>query len=309
MNARQLAAFRAVMLAGSMSDASRMLYISQPAVSRLIKDLEESLGFTLFDRRNSRLYPTASGHAFYREVQRHFIGMDNLTQSAEQIRMMRRGRLRIGSMPALASSIMPAVISQFLQSREDVAANFSPHLSVELANRVGAQKFDLGLVMLPVEDKEISFGPCFRVDCVCIAPPGHRFSQQEKVQVQDMHQEPFVTMGLENTVVRFSLDEAFRKNRVKPDERIETLLLSSAAQLVKEGLGVSVVDPFTAHFFQDTGIVIRPFEPAVPFYFGFIVPANQPFSGLNQEFIDCFTEYVASFLDVKPVEPDEAGVA
>ena len=79
------------MLAGSMSDASRMLYVSQPAVSRLIKDLEESLGFTLFDRRNSRLYPTQAAHAFYREVERHFIGMDNLSQAADQVKRFEGG--------------------------------------------------------------------------------------------------------------------------------------------------------------------------------------------------------------------------
>ncbi len=308
MNAKQLGAFRAVMMSGSMSDASRMLYVSQPAVSRLIKDLEESLGFALFDRRNSRLYPTQGAHAFYREVERHYIGMDNLAQAADQIRMMRRGRLRIAAMPALASSIMPAILSRFLHSREDVSANFAPHLSVELANRVGAQKFDLGLAMLPVENKEISYGPCYQVNCQCIAPEGHRFEQKEVVAAGDLHREPFIPIGLENTILRFKIDDALRKSRAKPDERIETMLLPTAAQLVEQGLGVSIVDPFTAHAFADKNIVIRPFEPAVPFYFGFIVPVNQPISGLTQEFIDCFEAYVAESFILNPVNPEDIGV-
>ncbi|MDI3324252.1 LysR substrate-binding domain-containing protein [Pontibacterium granulatum] len=308
MNSKQLAAFRAVMLAGSMSDASRMLYVSQPAVSRLIKDLEESLGFTLFDRRNSRLYPTQAAHAFYREVERHFIGMDNLSQAADQIRMMRSGRLRIGAMPALAFSVMPTIVSRFLRSHGDVSAVFAPHLSVELANRVGAQQFDLGVVMLPVESKEIAYGPCYKIDCVCIAPKGHRFADQEKVHASDLHREPFVAIGQQNTVTRFLIDSALRENLARPDERMETLLLSTAASMVKEGLGVSIVDAFTAHTFADDNLIVRPFEPSVPLYFGFITPVNRPVSGLAQEFIDSFEAYAAYNFPLTPIEPDEVGV-
>ncbi len=308
MNAKQLSAFKAVMLSGSMSDASRMLYVSQPAVSRLIKDLEDSLDFQLFERRNSRLYPTQAAQSFYREVQRHFIGMDNLAQAADQIRMMRRGRLRIAAMPAIASSIMPSVLSQFLNSREDVSANFAPHLSVELANRVGAQKFDLGMVMLPIDHKEISFGPCYQASCVCIAPAGHRFEQQDVVVPSDLHREPFVAIGLENTVLRFLIDDALRKSRTKPDERIETMLLPTAAQLVQQGLGVSIIDPFTAHAFVKQDVVIRPFEPEIPFYFGFITPANHTISGLTQEFVECFEHYASEHFTLTPVDPNDIAV-
>ena len=87
MNAKQLNAFRAVMLSGSMVGAAKMLYVSQPAITRLIKDLEVSCGFDLFERRNSRLFATPEGNALYQEVKRHFIGLDNLAQMAGQIRM------------------------------------------------------------------------------------------------------------------------------------------------------------------------------------------------------------------------------
>ncbi len=309
MNSKQLSAFRAVMLAGSMSDASRMLYVSQPAVSRLIKDLEESLGFTLFDRRNSRLYPTQAAHAFYREVERHFIGMDNLSQAADQIRMMRSGRLRIAVMPALAFSAMPTVVSRFLKSHGDVSATFSPHLSPEVVNRVGAQQFDLGLAMLPVDSKEIAFGACYKVNCQCIAPAGHRFAEQKRVNAADLDREPFVAIGAQNTITRFRIDVAIKESLARPDERIETPLFSTAASLVKEGLGVSIVDPFTAHQFAQQGVVARPFDPGIPLYFGFISPVNRPISGLAQEFIDSFEAYAAYNVPLTPIDPEEVGVA
>lgn len=308
LNSKQLATFKAVMLTGSMSDASKILYVSQPAVSRMIKDLESELGFTLFDRRNSRIYPTQAAHAFYREIEIHFVGLTKLTQAAEQIRIMRRGKLRIASMPALAFSAVPTILNKFLQVREQVSAVFSPHLSVELVNSVGAQQFDLGITMLPIESKEIVFGPCYKVDCRCIAPPGHPFKERAVVTAADLHQQPYISIGEQNAIIHFLLNSALREANSKPIERVETLLLPMAASLVEQGLGVSVVDAFTAHAFADKGVISRPFEPSIPLYFGFIAPVNRPISGLAQEFVDVFEDYAKQHYSLKKIHPSEAEI-
>ncbi len=309
MNAKQLAAFRAVMLAGSMSEASEMLYVSQPAVSRLIKDLEESLGFALFERRSSRLFPTPEAHAFFVEVRRHFIGLDNLTQAADQIRMNKRGRLRIAAMPALAFSCLPRVVSRFLQGREDVSLSLAPHNSVEVTNLLGAHQADLGIVMLPVESSEISFGPCYEVECRCVAPAGHRFEAQAEVAAAALNREPFITIGEQNTVTRFRIDAALKASLVKPDQHIETPLFVTVQALVAQGLGVSIIDPFTAELHAAQGGVSRPFKPSIPFYFGFITPLNRPPAGLAQEFISCFEALAGASMTLKPVDPHAVGVA
>jgi len=309
MNARQLSAFRAVMLTGSISEASQMLYVSQPAVSRLIKDLEQSLGFTLFDRRNSRVFPTSQAHSFFREVERHFIGMDSLGQSADKIRMMKSGRLRIASAPVMAFSEMPTIVGRFLQQREDVTASFVTYTSVEVANMVGAQQFDLGIVMLPVDSSEITLGSCFQADCMCIAWPGHRFEQQEVVQAEDLDGEPFIAIGEQNTVTRFRIDMALRNCGAKPSSRLETPLFISAQAFVQEQLGVSIVDPFTAARFVQQGGIARPFRPSVPLYFGFITPLNHPPAGLVQEFIDACVKHLSELMPLKPVDPAQVGVS
>ncbi|MBY4677745.1 LysR substrate-binding domain-containing protein [Marinobacterium arenosum] len=309
MNAKQLSAFRAVMLTGSMSEASQMLYVSQPAVSRLIKDLEEALDFTLFDRRNSRVYPTQQAHAFFREVERHFIGMDSLGQAADKIRLMKSGSLRIACMPVLGFSEMPAMVADFLRDREGVSASFVTHTSVEVVNMVGAQQYDLGIVMLPVDSSEISFGRCFQVDCQCIAWPGHRFERQERVQAGDLDSEPFIAIGAQNTVTRFRIDSVLRDSGARPDARIETPLFITAESFVRQQLGVSIVDPFTASRYVEQGGVAKPFDPSVPLYFGFITPLNHPPTGLIKEFIDSCIDHLAARWPLQPVEPADVGVA
>jgi len=308
MNAKQLSAFRAVMLTGSMSEASQMLFVSQPAVSRLIKDLEESLGFTLFDRRNSRVYATQSAHSFYREVERHFIGLDNLTQAADKIRMLKTGKLRLASAPVFAFSEMPRLVSDFVKAHEEVSVSFVTYSSVEVMNMVGSQQFDLGVVMLPVESTEIAIGDCFQVDCQCIMPPGHPLADQEVVQAIDLHQQDYVAIGEQNTVTRFRIDKVLHDSRAKPKVQIETPFFITAEAFVREGLGVSIVDPFTAQRYVDQGGIARPFQPSVPLYFGFITPLNRPPVGLVREFIDGCIEHLQQRMPLQPVDPEKLGM-
>ncbi|MEA3100508.1 LysR family transcriptional regulator, partial [Caballeronia mineralivorans] len=107
MKLRQLEAFRAVMLCATVTRASEMLHISQPATTRLLADLEISLGFPLFKREKKRLHPTAEAQALFEEVQRSLSGMDRIARAADEIRALQRGTLQIVAAPALAHSFLP----------------------------------------------------------------------------------------------------------------------------------------------------------------------------------------------------------
>lgn len=87
MNLRQVEAFRSIMLRGSMTATAQALRTSQPSISRLIAELEAAIGFKLFERQAGRLKPTDEGLSFYREVERSFLGLDNLNQAARDIRI------------------------------------------------------------------------------------------------------------------------------------------------------------------------------------------------------------------------------
>ena len=84
-----------VMETGSVTQAGKLLYISQPAVSRLIADLEEHVNFQLFDRRKKRLIPTVEAKLLYDEVEKAFIGLSSIEDTAQSILELKRGHLRL----------------------------------------------------------------------------------------------------------------------------------------------------------------------------------------------------------------------
>ena len=138
MNLRQLDAFRAVMMTGSVTNAADYLHLSQPAVSRLIGDLERSVGFSLFIRaKGSPLVPTPEAESLYSEVERTFAGMDALRRAADDIKSFRSGNLRIACLPALAMGFMPAVIEAFRAEHPTVTIQLQTRSSSTVRQWVG----------------------------------------------------------------------------------------------------------------------------------------------------------------------------
>lgn len=308
MNTKQLTAFRAIMQHGSMSDAARRLDVSQPAISRLIRDLEQDLGFSLFERRNSRVYATAAARAFYRQVKYHFSGLERLAQSADQIRLMKSGSLRIGAIPALAQTVLPGIIAGFRRGRDDLAISLGAYETDELLARVAGHQFDIALVELPADTAAVQSGSAYRTERVCIAPAGHQFTHSSVVRVEDLEREPFINVGSPDSAWYQHTERLLRDCLVRPDETMGVERPALAPALVREGLGVALVDPFSALLLPPDAVLVRPFEPALPYCIGFVQPPGHEQTPLEQAFIDSFEAGVGRSATLQPIEPDEAAV-
>src|SRR3984893_14707936 len=124
INSRQVEAFRAMMLTGSVTEAAKLMAVTQPAVSRLLRDFQALLKMELFERRGSGRVPTAAATALYMEVERSFVGLERITAAAEEIRSRRTGTLRIAALPALSNGYPPTRSRRFLKERPNLNLAF-----------------------------------------------------------------------------------------------------------------------------------------------------------------------------------------
>ncbi|PZQ36834.1 MAG: transcriptional regulator, partial [Pseudomonas putida] len=122
---RQIEAFRAIIIGGSMSTAAGIMGITQPAISRLIRDLEHETRLNLFERTGGRLIATGDAMALYREVDRSFQGLERILDLARDLRERRGGSLRVAALPGLANGFLPSFAARFLGSRPNL--NMSLH--------------------------------------------------------------------------------------------------------------------------------------------------------------------------------------
>lgn len=143
---RQIEAFRAVMLTGAMTAAAETMHITQPAVSRLIRDLEAEIRIRLFERGGKLLVPTAEAKAFFAEVERSFIGLAQIHAIADDIRMGRVGSLRLAMLPAMAAGFAPRFVAKFCRARPSLSVVIDGMPSSSVRDQVLAGEFDLGIV-------------------------------------------------------------------------------------------------------------------------------------------------------------------
>lgn len=306
LNHRQVEAFRAVMLTGGVTSAAQLMNITQPAVSRLIRDLQDALKLTLFERRGTRLLPTAEALSLYREVEQSYIGLDRITRAATDLRGRRAGTLRIACYPALATTFMPRFVARFLSTRPRIDIAVHGVSSRIVLEWVGSGQCDLGFASDALDFPLVKAEMMQEADAVAIVPSGHRLAERPFLQPKDFRDERFITLG-PFTLLRHRIDFAFTAARVQRRIQVETNLTEIACGLVASGVGVSIVDPLMAEEYRSRGLVVRPFRPRTQIHFAALHSAQRPPSGIAQEFIDEFRRELAQTVGRKALRGGAGG--
>ena len=282
-NLGHIEAFRAVMLAGTVVGAARLLNVTQPGVSRTIALLELRLGYALFERRGRRLVPTAEAEALYREVDQVYSGIERISQAALDIRFQRAGALRVATLPALAQWLVPRAITRFLAARPRVTVFVQSLPSRQIAEGVSTRQFDVGVVELPLSRPAIVIEPLDPVEIVLVMPAAHRLASRKTVALKDLGGERMILLS-QHSYVRYQIDDAFASAGVAPEVVVETPSSSIACAMVAAGAGLTLVSRCTAEPFAGPEIAVRPVREALTSRYALIHPEAQTPMSLARAF-------------------------
>ncbi|WP_051340543.1 LysR substrate-binding domain-containing protein [Azospirillum halopraeferens] len=287
MRFRQVEAFRAAMLTGSVTGAAGMLCIAQPSASRLIADLEEAVGFRLFSRSGGRLTPTTEGLRFYTAVERSFVGMEKLERVAEQIRGARTGHLTVCALPALSSSVMPGTIRRFLDRHPEVTVNLEILHPTEILESLQAGQADVAMSASFPAVPGVIQEPLLEARFICALPRGHPLCAREVVALTDFEGQDVVGV-LPSTPIDWSrIDRLFEDAGVRLRRRVATPHSHTAYGLVAAGLGIGLFEPFAARLWMANGVEVRPCSADLRYTYSLCLPAARADSPLVQEFVAC----------------------
>ncbi len=295
MNLRQIEAFRTVMMEGSVTQAAAILGVTQPAVSALIANLEESMGFLLFNRHRGRFQPTGEAVAFLEDAERLVTSHNRAVRSARDIRDLKAGALRIAAMQAISMNFLPKLIANFVAERPAVKVSLQTRSSTQIREWISVQFFDIGIAEVPTENPAYEFEP-LSFDCVCALPAGHPLANKEVITPKDLEHEQVIALNPEHST-HFHLKRAFEAEGLNWAPHIESFLFAPACRMAAEGAGIAIVDPFSASDFAHLGLVGRPFEPRIPYDLGLIFPALRPRTRLLNEFA---TDLKSALRDMLP---------
>lgn len=293
MNFKQLEVFKAIMATGSTIGAAAHMDLSQSAVSRLLGQLEETLGVALFLRRNGRLTATPEAEELLADISGLLDDMQRVQRRADDLKLGRSSRtlLKLGVPPSMTQHLIPRLVAAYLRERDDLVVEVLIGSNHYLERAVLERSADLALVRLPLENQGLDVLPVLHTEGVCVMPAGHPLARKAVVDITDLRGVPLVMLGRQRTL-RAELDLLLRSARVTPQVRVEVHSVSAACAFVAEGVGVSIVNAFLVRHFSDLPVVTRPFTPALPHAFGLVTRNGQPLS----KAVECFAEYLRAAL-------------
>lgn len=285
MDLRQLEAFAAVMSAGSVTAAGKMLGRSQPSVTRVIQELEQELGFALFERSGPKVTPTQKAFMMYAEVESALLGIRNIRQRALNIAHDENRQIKLVAIPALAAGLLPLALSRLPQALQPQHIQLHSMSPENVVQAVLSKTMDLGAVSLPLEHRGLDIHWIGESPCVAVLPADSELARYDVLPMDVLATQPLITMS---NPFRFRrrIDKAFQDAGGQTPHMLDTNTSLVAMQMARVGLGVALVDPFTALGVPINGVVVRPIECNIPFFFGLISAFASPLSDVSVALVD-----------------------
>src|SRR5207247_1956987 len=171
----RLETLAAVARHGSFSHAARELHLSQPAVSMQVRQLEQALGVPLLERVGKRAFPTKAGELLLAHAGRALRELETGVEVVQQLRGIVAGRIRLGTSASFSIYLLPPALRRFRSRYPKAELTVVTGNAPEIARAVVGRLLDVGIVSLPVRERELAVTPFYRDEVVAIAPPDRRW--------------------------------------------------------------------------------------------------------------------------------------
>ncbi len=283
MNIRQLEAFCKVMETGSMSEAARALGVSQPAISKSIRLLEQALKLTLFKRSGDRLYPSMEAQRLYPGAHKIFEELENTVELSKKLRAAEVGTLKIAATYSVTAAYIPESIAAFHHHRPLADIQFMALPPRQIIELVAARELDAGFLYEPIADPKVRQIPLCDVDIICALPGQHHLNSKDVITGHDLARETLISFS-EDAYAGGLLARQCASAAMPWKVSIAVNQTVVAMRMAAEGIGVAVIDSLGLN--SDTSqITIKPFRPHTVLHVSAIVPSHRPVSRLCEEFI------------------------
>lgn len=268
------------MQGGTATAAAERLGLSQSAISRSIGSLEARTGLTLFEREAGRLRPTAEAVRLNHRLDPLFEALDRIDGPKQPV----QETLRLIAPPTYAHRFLVSQIASFLAINPHFFVSLEVNTSDEVVRAILEDRFDLGLTGVELARVGVKM-QAFRVSsAVCVMTPDHPLATQEDVHLIDLNDQPIVAIATRHAR-RTQLDKIFNQARSKPRIVAEVSTSFAAVDLAKEGLGLTVVNPFPVYHYRSDDLVFRRFMSPIEYRSYFVTPDQRPLPRIARAFI------------------------
>lgn len=238
MDIRQLQYLLEIEKQGSISRASQQLHLTQPTLSKMIKNLEEQLGLMLFDRSTRKLKVTDAGKIVLAHARLIVNVLNDLNTALDDLKQFRQGQFTLGLPPVIGSSFFPSVISRFHHKHPGITIHIVEEGGKEIEEMIVEGTVDLGVVVMPVNNPSVEHIPLVSRKLHLIVYPDHPFAGRTALRMEDLRDESFILFrkgfNLFDRVI-----EACRKAGYEPKKVHESSQWDMIGEMVAAKLGIA----------------------------------------------------------------------
>lgn len=290
LNPRHIEAFVAIARTGSTIGAAEALNTSQPSVSRMLRALENQLGFPLFERDSGRLRICREGQMFYNEVARFYEGLSQLDARVTEIRNLRDSEFRLATIAATSTFVVPSVLSEVREVYPQLRTNVMSRSHSRVLDLVATGRADIGITNHSTLPESVRLHCQWDFACVCAIPSSHPLAERATIRLDDFGEHTFISLGEHfNSTYASDPDVAERLNSAA--DHWSNLSMPALFQ-VAANLGIAIIDPFSARLADRLGLRVKPLEFVVQYPVSLVKTLAVPTSHITDFFLRQLVEAI-----------------
>lgn len=240
MNERQLKIFYEVATRLNMTEVANCLYMSQPAISQTIKELESEFGVKFFDRIGKKLYLTSEGETFFKYTRRILNLYDECAKSIGSLKDLKNGQLKIGASTTIGIYILTDLIGKYTKQNKNLDISIIIENTKNIADLILENKIDFAFVEGPVHSDEIQVSEFCDDELVIITSPEHHWATKATIEPKGIENEKLI-MRESGSGTREVFENILNSNNINYKISLELGNTEAIKKAVEVGLGVSCI--------------------------------------------------------------------
>ena len=286
MTLRQIEVVRAVMISGTIGGAAKLLNVSAPGISRLIKYTERSLGVRFFMRQNGRYFPTADAQLIFEQINAVYKKVDDLTDVIGKIGRGHLSELRIGSVPSIAQVMVPRAVEKTRRRYPDLRMDINILKIEEVIDYLLLGKGDCAAMSYRLDHPALDFLPLASGRLFCIVPEDHALAERRKISAAEMTRFPLIGIEPTDPYGRI-MAELFARNNLPYDITIRARFGTTVCALVQARLGIAMIDQFSVAHGSIAGVRLLEIREPTQFDTFIAIKRGAQLSPYAMHFIAC----------------------
>lgn len=255
LDSRQLRAFAVLARTGSFTRTAHELHLTQSAISHAMKALESDLGCRLLDRLGKTVVLTQAGEQLLVRAGRILEEMSSARSELGRLGRWGTSRLRIGASTTACQYVLPGVLREFKQSFPKCAISIQPGDTPENIEALRAHQIDLAVNLEPARGQPLEFRPMFTDELQFIVSPLHPWARTGRVVRDEIARQPYILYGKASYTFRM-IEAYFREEKIVLESLLDLGNMEAIKELVKLGLGISILAPWTARLEIERGALV-----------------------------------------------------